>query len=115
MNRILMMLGILVITLAFAAGMAEAQCCAPAPAVVYSAPAPVVTYYAAPVAACPAPAVTYAAPVVTYRPVAVAPVYRAGYPVAVAPAVVARPVVIGTDVYVPGQPIRNLLRAITPY
>ena len=74
----------------------------PAP-VVYSAPAPV-----------PAPAVTVvarpvvpAAPVVSYRPVV---------PVAVP----ARPVVVGRgllgqpEAYVPGQPIRNALRFISP-
>src|SRR6056297_1674841 len=84
-------------------------------------PAPVTTYRpVAPVPVVPAPAVTTyrpvaPAPVVTsYRPVAPAPVvtsYRPVYP-AVVPAVA--PVVVDTDIYVPGQPIRNLLRAITP-
>jgi hypothetical protein len=80
-------------------------------------PAPVVTTYRPVV---PAPVVTtyrpvVPAPVVTrYRPVVPAPVvttYRPVYPTVV-PAVA--PVVVATDVYVPGQPIRNLLRAITP-
>jgi hypothetical protein len=86
-----------------------------APAVAYYAPAPVVgygpvvatSYYAPQVAyyAAPAPYVV-ASPVVTTAyyapaPVAVAPVYG--------PAVVVRP-----KVYIYGQPVRNVLRAVTP-
>ena len=94
----------------------------PVPVTTYYAPAPVVSYgpvattwYYAPApyyAAAPAPyyaaapAPYYvAAPVVTpyyvARPVAVAPVYGS--------AVIVRP-----KVYVVGQPVRNLLRAVTP-
>jgi hypothetical protein len=70
------------------------------PAIV--APAPVVTY--SPVIA---PTVTYSpAPVVAYSPVVAAPA-----PVMV-PA--GRPVVVSTKVYVPGQPVRNFFKAITP-
>jgi hypothetical protein len=57
----------------------------------YLAPAPVVMpYYAA-------------SPVVAYYggPVAVAPVYG-------------RPVIVRPKVYIPGQPVRNVVRAVTP-
>lgn len=64
------------------------------PTVVYR-PAPVVTYYA------PAPTVVYS-PV----PTVVAPVP--------APVYVGRPAVIRSKVYYRGQPVRNLLRAVTP-
>ncbi len=67
----------------------------------YSPVTPTVTYFAPPVVAYPAPA-----PVVVYRPgvyVAPAPVY---YP--------ARQVLIRPKVYVRGQPVRNVLRAVTP-
>ncbi len=71
---------------------------APAPVVTYSVPAPVVTY------GVPAPVITYRVPsVVAYPPTIYGPVVT-GYP-----AVVVRP-----KVYVPGQPIRNFFRAITP-
>jgi hypothetical protein len=80
---------------------------APAPVVAYRpvvvrGPAPVVAY--SPVAS---PIVAYspvASPVVAYSPVAPMPVvYAAG-----------RPVVVSTKVYVPGQPVRNFFKAITP-
>lgn len=84
---------------------------APAPVTTYYAPvAPVTTYYApAPVVTYRAPVATYHAPIVTYRAPVVysAPVYSA--PVVVAPYAVVRP-----KVYIPGQPIRNFVRAITP-
>ncbi len=79
-----------------------------APVVV--APVPTVSYYAppayyAPYAPAPVPMVSYYAP---------APVYA--YPPAVVYArpvvVVPRPVVIVPRVYVPGQPVRNELRAV---
>lgn len=75
----------------------------PVPAVTVYRPAPVVTTYRP-------------APVVPYRPAPVVTTYRPVYPTVVtAPAVVtARPVIVDTDVYVPGQPVRNVLRAITP-
>jgi len=79
---------------------------APAPVTTYYAPvAPVTTYYApAPVVTYRAPVATYHAPVVTYR----APVVYSA-PVVAAPYAVVRP-----KVYIPGQPIRNFVRAITP-
>jgi hypothetical protein len=72
---------------------------APQPTVTYYAPQPTVTYYA------PQPTVSYyaPAPTVVYRPAPVyvpGPVYYAG-----------RPVVVRPRVYVPGQPLRNVLRA----
>jgi hypothetical protein len=89
----------------------------PAPVVAYR-PAPVVAYRPAPVVAYrPAPVVAYRpAPVVAYRPapvVAYRPVVAVPPPVPVG-VVVGRPVVVSTKVYGPGQPVRNLLRAITP-
>jgi hypothetical protein len=77
----------------------------PAPYVSYYAPAvapaPYVTYYAP-----PAPYVTYYSPRVTYAPV-VAPYAayygRPGWSIYGAP-----------RVYVPGEPVRNTLKAITP-
>lgn len=80
---------------------------APAPVITYRPVAP--TYYAA-----PTPVITYRPPVIAYAPAL--PVYGATtystYPVV--PTVVARPVIVSPKVYVPGQPIRNVLRAITP-
>jgi hypothetical protein len=82
----------------------------------YVAPAPVVTYR--PVApayyAAPAPVITYRQPVTAYAPSL--PYYGATtystYPAV--PTVVARPVIVSPKVYYPGQPVRNVLRAITP-
>ena len=101
------------------------------------APAPVATYYAYPgsmagvvtagsplvaplryYAASPvvAPVVTLplryyvASPVVAPAPVIVAP----GYPMAGPPLVYGPRVVVRPKVYVVGQPIRNVLRAVTP-
>ncbi len=83
--------------------------------VVQPAPAPVVVYQ--PVVA--APVVT---PVVVYRPaVSVVPVspvvvYRpvVGEVIAPPPILVGKPTIIRTKVYYPGEPIRNLIKAITP-
>ena len=84
-----------------------------APAPVTVAPAPVVTYR--PVA--PAPVIAYSpvAPTVTYYGAAPAPVV-AYSPVVGAPVIVpvGRPVTVSTKVYVPGQPVRNFFKAITP-
>ncbi|MFZ5830932.1 MAG: hypothetical protein ACOY3P_12635 [Planctomycetota bacterium] len=88
----------------------------------------VVAYYPAPVVVAPvvaAPVVVARpvyAPVVAPVPVVVArPVYQPIYaapvvaPVAVpAPVVVARPVVVRQTVYYPGQPVRNVVRAVLP-
>ncbi len=65
-----------------------------------------------------APAYAYAAPVVVPGPrVVYSPVYAPVY----APAVVAAPVVVGppavvvrSKVYIPGRPIRNIVRAVVP-
>jgi hypothetical protein len=111
------------------------------PITAYYAPAavaaPVVTSYYAPAAApIAAPVTSYyapapvAAPVYSsyYAPAVTAPVYSSYYapapvvgaPVVTAPVVAARPVVLGRSIYgtrelyVPGQPVRNTLRAITP-
>lgn len=100
---------------------------APGPAViagptqVFASP-PVVTYrpalplYRQPIVTYRQPVVTYRQPVVTYAAPAtyVAPATYAapalnGYGVPVA-----QPVIISPKVYYPGQPVRNLLRAITP-
>jgi hypothetical protein len=78
---------------------------APAPYVAYYAPPPVPYYAPAPGVAyyAPGPAVAYysPAPTVVAAPLAVAPVYG-------------RAVVIRPKVYVAGQPVRNVLRAVTP-
>jgi len=91
---------------------------------------PTTVYYQTPtVAAVPqvtfrAPQVTYYAPTTTYYAPAPVTTYYAPAPVTTfyAPAAVqvARPVVIGRGIvgqpkaYVPGQPIRNALRFVTP-
>ena len=114
MNRVGIFLLAIMMVLGFAAGNLHAQCCYSAPTVVYSTPAPVVVQRPAPAVVAPAPVTVAPAPVVTYRPVVPTTVYRTAYPVAPPPVVTARPVVIDTDVYVPGQPVRNFFRAITP-
>ena len=65
-------------------------------------PAPVMTY--SPIMSQPMPVTTYyaPAPTVTYSPVVV--------PAVVAPTVGVRSKVV----YVPGQPVRNFFRTITP-
>lgn len=70
------------------------------------ASAPVVTSYSVPIA--PAPVM---APTTVYR-VPTAPLMTT--PAVAAPMIPATPVVISSKVYVPGQPVRNLLRAVTP-
>jgi hypothetical protein len=99
----------------------------PAPVAAYYAPAPVLgvgpvvaTSYYAPApyyAAAPAPYYA-AAPVPYYAAAPVVPPYYAAAPVAVAPLAVApvygRPVIVHPKVYIPGQPVRNVLRAVTP-
>jgi hypothetical protein len=87
-----------------------------APPVVDYAPAPYVSYYAPPAVYAPAPYVSYYAPVVPYSTyyaprVAYAPVvasYRVAYGV---PGYS----IYGTPrVYVPAEPVRNVVRAVTP-
>ena len=76
-------------------------------------PVPTVTYYAPPATYyAPAPTVTYYAPAPTYAyyaPVVVPRRYYAAYPL-VYPA----PVYVAPRVFVPGQPVRNTLRAVFP-
>jgi hypothetical protein len=74
------------------------------------APVPVVvqSYYAPPVYAYPRPVVV-AAPYLVASPVVAAPVV-----VPVPAPVYVRPVVVHPKFYVPGQPVRNVFRAVTP-
>jgi hypothetical protein len=82
-----------------------------APTVVqaYYPMAPVYTY-APPVVVAPAPRVTYM-PVVAPAPQCV---YYAAPVVAPVPVVVARPAVVRTRVFYPGQPVRNIVKAVVP-
>ncbi len=69
---------------------------------------PAVPVYAAPVAVAPAP---YAA----YMPVAVpAPIYNYAPIVGPAPVIVGRPAVVRARVFYPGQPVRNVVKAVVP-
>jgi len=92
----------------------------PAPVVAYYAPAPVMSYSPVVTASYYMPqTVYYAAPASYYvaSPV-VAPYYVASpyvpATVAVAPLYYGRPVVVRPKVYVAGEPVRNVLRAVTP-
>jgi hypothetical protein len=103
---------------------------APTPYVSYYAPAaaPVsyVSYYAPPVAYAPAPYVSYYAPAPSYATYySPAPSYTTYYSpsVAYAPAVAPYRVLYGVPgasiygaprVYVPGEPVRNTVKALTP-
>ena len=79
---------------------------------VVAVPAPVVTYRpVTTVYAAPAPVIAYRQPVVAYAPAL--PVYSATT-YSTYPTVVARPVVVSQKVYIPGQPVRNFFKAITP-
>jgi len=78
---------------------------------------PPVTYYSPPVTVYrPAPVTYYRpAPVTVYSPVVGTTVYSPVVPATVySPVVVGRPVVVRSKVYVPGQPVRNFFKAITP-
>ncbi len=69
---------------------------------------PAVPMYAAPVAVAPVP---YA----TYMPVAVpAPVYSYAPVVGPTAVIVGRPAVIRARVFYPGQPVRNVVKAVVP-
>lgn len=131
MNRVVTILGVVlflsVLSLPASEASAQVYVGGPAPVTVYRAPvvygAPVATYYRAPVATYyRAPVTVYRAPVAAYRaPVtayyAPAPVYAAPVPVTsyYAPTMVAAPVYYGyRPYYVPGQPVRNVLRATFP-
>ena len=114
MNRVVSILGVVLFLSVLAMPVSEASAQVyvggPVPVTVYRAPvvygapvysAPVTTYYRAPVTAYYAPAPVYAAPV------PVTSYY--------APAVVPAPVYYGyRPYYVPGQPVRNVLRATFP-
>lgn len=108
-NQLLMLMVAALVMFASSTAMAQWYG-VPTPVTVYSpvvAPAPVTVYH-------PAPVTVYRpAPVVTYRP-AVVPA-----PVAVyrpAPVVAYPPVTVyyRPEIRVPGQPVRNVLRAIVP-
>ena len=81
-----------------------------------------VYYPAATVYAYPAPAYAYPARVYTYRvPVVAASPYVAYSPVVPAPVVAPMPVwygppgvVVRSKVYIPGRPVRNVVRAVLP-
>jgi hypothetical protein len=78
------------------------------------APAPVVAYYAPPPLVSYGPVVTtayYAPPPYYVAPPVVTAYY--GAPV-VAPYYYGRPVIVRPKVYIPGQPVRNVVRAVTP-
>ena len=87
----------------------------------YVAPAPVATYYAplygypAPVYAYPAPPVV-PAPYAVYSPVLAPRPYMTYAPVvAPAPVLVGPPaVVVRSKVFIPGRPVRNVVRAVLP-
>jgi len=83
----------------------------------YVAPTVVQAYYpAGPVYAYPVPTMMAPAPYVTYMPVA-APAAPCAYGVpmfAPAPVFVGPPAVIRTRVFYPGQPVRNVLKAVVP-
>ena len=78
----------------------------PVPVATYYSPAPVVSYG-------PVVATSYYAPVPYYVAVPVVRPYYAASPVVVGP-VYGRPVIVRPKIYVPGQPVRNVLRAVTP-
>jgi hypothetical protein len=92
-----------------------AQCC--------GTPVMVTAYYSPPVAVAPVYTSYYTpAPMVYTSYYAPAPIYTTYYappPVystyyGPAPVVFARPVVVRTKVYYPGQPVRNIVRAVLP-
>lgn len=112
-NRVLLVA--VCVVAVFSGGVASGQysVAAPVPAVVYR-PVPVmvpaVTVYQ-PVVPAYAPVVAAYPPLVAYRPMVVPPpvVYGAPPVVYAGPPAVVRP-----RVYIPGQPVRNVLRAVTP-
>jgi hypothetical protein len=88
---------------------------APAPVAGYYATGPVATYAPVVTTAYYAPrAVYYPAPVPYYVASPVAMPYYATAPVAVAPVYYGPAVVVRPKVYVRGEPVRNVLRAVTP-
>ncbi len=94
------------------------------PRAVYYPAAPVYAY-PSPVYAYPAPVYAYPAPMYAYRayrvPVVAPSPYVAYAPVVAAPVVVPRrvwygppAVVVRSKVYIPGRPVRNVVRAVVP-
>jgi hypothetical protein len=87
---------------------------APAPVAAYYAPAPVVTTaYYAPAPYYVASPVSYYAAAPVVAPMA-APYYVASPLVPAGPYYYGRRVIVRPKVYVVGQPVRNVLRAVTP-
>jgi hypothetical protein len=83
----------------------------------YYAPTVVQTYYpGAPVYAYAAPVAVAPAPYVSYMPVAAPSPYCAYSVPAVVPApvVVGRPAVVRYKVFYPGEPVRNVVKAVVP-
>ncbi len=83
----------------------------PAPVAAYYAPAPLVSYG-------PVVSTSYYAPIPYYVASPVVTPYYVASPVAVGAVAVGpiygRPVIVRPQIYVPGQPVRNVLRAVTP-
>lgn len=108
MNRLLLIAVCAAVALSGVSAFGQYVVAGPVPVAVYR-PVPV----AIPITTVYQPVVPAYAPVVAYRPMVVpAPV-----PVVYgAPAVVyaGRPAVVRSKVYLPGQPVRNILRAVTP-
>jgi hypothetical protein len=82
---------------------------------------PRAVYYPAPVYSYPAPVYAYPAPYYTYRVPVVAPYpYYAYSPVVAAPVYAPAAawygpgVVVRSKVYIPGRPVRNVVRAVVP-
>ncbi|MEI8375234.1 MAG: hypothetical protein WCJ35_20630 [Planctomycetota bacterium] len=117
MKSFVMALTLATVLMASSNVLAQCRTCAPVgpvPVVTYFAPAPVASYGPVVTTSYYAPAPYYAAAPVPYfvaSPV-VAPFYVPP-PVVFAPAY-GWPVVIQPRVFVPGQPVRNVLRAVTP-
>jgi hypothetical protein len=82
----------------------------------YVAPTVVQAYYpGVPVYAYPAPVVAAPVPYVSYMPVAAPSPCAYGVPVyAPAPVIYGPPAVIRTRVFYPGQPVRNVIKAVVP-
>jgi hypothetical protein len=110
MKSFVMVLALAVVLMAssnaLAQGYAVLMPVGPGPVTAYYAPAPVVGYG-------PVVSTAYYAPAPYYVAAPVAAPYYVASPYAVGP-VYARPVVVRPKIYVPGQPVRNVLRAVTP-
>jgi hypothetical protein len=104
-------LALLVSSNVLAQGYAAYMPVGPVPVAAYYAPAPVVSYG-------PVVATSYYAPAPYYVAAPVVAPYFVASPVVVGPYAVGpvygRPVIVRPKVYFPGQPVRNVLRAVTP-